>query len=155
MEDLGLAVGHFGHSTDRLGMDGVARGLESLATLHAATWNSRQLQRQSWLPQSMDNPVDSDGLLRMYNYIKVNLRKPEYQQLLPTWMYEKPELFSHAFDELAAFELEQTSPGCMIHGTPIRATAFYAATASGSGWIGNSPDTAGHGATLRTSCWVR
>jgi len=37
MEDLGLAAGQFGHSNDHLGVDGVARGLESLATLHAAT----------------------------------------------------------------------------------------------------------------------
>jgi hypothetical protein len=124
MEDLGLAAGQFGHSTDHLGVDGVARGLESLATLHAATWNSPQLQEQRWLPVSMANPVDSEGLLRMYNYIKVNLRKPEYQRLLPKWMYETPELFSHAFDELAAFELEQTSPSCLIHGDSHQGNSF-------------------------------
>jgi hypothetical protein len=123
MEDLGLAAGQFGHSTDHLGVDGVARGLESLATLHAATW-SPLLQEQRWLPVSMANPVDSDGLLRMYNYIKVNLRKPEYQRLLPKWMYETPELFSHAFDELAAFELEQTSPSCLIHGDSHQGNSF-------------------------------
>ena len=124
MEDLGLAAGKFGHSTDHLGVDGVARGLESLATLHAATWNSPQLRGQGWLPVSMANPVDCDGLLRMYNYIKVNLRKPEYQRLLPKWMYETPELFSHAFDELAAFEREQTSPSCLIHGDSHQGNSF-------------------------------
>lgn len=72
----------------------------------------------------MANPVDSDGLLRMYNYIKVNLRKPDYQRLLPKWMYETPELFSHAFDELAAFEREQTSPGCVIHGDSHQGNSF-------------------------------
>ncbi len=124
MEDLGLAAGKFGHSTDHLGVDGVARGLESLATLHAATWNSPQLRGQGWLPVSMANPVDCDGLLRMYNYIKVNLRKPEYQRLLPKWMYETPELFSHAFDELAAFEREQSSPSCLIHGDSHQGNSF-------------------------------
>ncbi|GLK88679.1 phosphotransferase [Pseudomonas turukhanskensis] len=127
MEDLGVAEGRFGHSTDHLGVDGVAAGLESLATLHAATWGNAQLQRQAWLPVSMDNPVDSNGLLRMYNYIRVNLRRPEYQQLLPTWMYETPELFSHAFDELAAFELEQTSPSCVIHGDSHQGNSFLRA----------------------------
>jgi hypothetical protein len=124
MEDLGLAAGTFGHSTDHLGVDGVARGLESLATLHGATWADTQLQRQHWLPVSMDNPVDSNGLLRMYNYIKVNLRKAEYQRLLPKWMYETPELFSHAFDELAAFERQQTSPSCLIHGDSHQGNSF-------------------------------
>ncbi len=124
MEDLGLAPGQFGHSTDHLGVDGVAAGLESLATLHGATWGSELLQRQSWLPVSMANPVDSNGLLRMYNYIKVNLRKPEYRQLLPAWMYEAPQLFSQAFDELAAFELEQRSPSCLIHGDAHQGNSF-------------------------------
>jgi len=124
MEDLGLAAGQFGHSTDHLGVDGVAQGLESLATLHGATWGLSGLQKQGWLPVSMANPVDSDGLLRMYNYIKVNLRKPDYQRLLPKWMYKTPELFSHAFDELAAFEREQTSPGCVIHGDSHQGNSF-------------------------------
>ncbi len=124
MEDLGVADGQFGHSTHHLGVDGVAAGLESLATLHGATWGNAQLQRQAWLPVSMDNPVDSNGLLRMYNYIRVNLRRPEYQKLLPKWMYERPELFSHAFDELAAFELEQTSPSCLIHGDSHQGNSF-------------------------------
>ncbi len=124
MEDLGLAAGRFGHSTDHLGVDGVARGLESLATLHAATWADPQLHRQGWLPVSMANPVDTDGLLRMYNYIKVNLRKDDYHQRLPRWMYETPELFSHAFDELAAFERAQTSPICLIHGDSHQGNSF-------------------------------
>ena len=62
MEDMGVAAGQFGHSTDHLGVDGVAAGLESLATLHGATWGSAQLQAQAWLPVSMANPVDCDGL---------------------------------------------------------------------------------------------
>lgn len=124
MEDLGLAAGQFGHSTDHLGVDGVAAGLESLATLHGATWGSAQLQQQAWLPVSMANPVDCDGLLRMYNYIQVNLSKPEYQRVLPSWMYDSPQLFSHAFDEMAAFEREQTSPGCLIHGDAHQGNSF-------------------------------
>ncbi|MEO9240863.1 MULTISPECIES: phosphotransferase [Pseudomonas] len=124
MEDLGLAAGKFGHSTDHLGVDGVAQGLESLAALHAVTWAHPRLHRQVWLPVSMANPVDNDGLLRMYNYIKVNLGKDDYRQRLPRWIYETPELFSHAFDELAAFERAQVSPSCLIHGDSHQGNSF-------------------------------
>ncbi|WP_223518036.1 MULTISPECIES: hypothetical protein [unclassified Pseudomonas] len=44
MEDLTLAPGEFGNSTHHLGVDGVAKGQESLAMLHAALWNSPQLK---------------------------------------------------------------------------------------------------------------
>jgi hypothetical protein len=127
MEDLALAPGEFGHSTHHLGVDGVARGLESLATLHAELWGSAELKAQTWLPTSMDNPVDTDQLLRMYDYMRLNLRKPEYKAILPEWMYSTPEVFAHAFDELSAFEREQTSPMCLVHGDSHQGNSFLRA----------------------------
>src|SRR3546814_14439181 len=38
LEDLADAGGKFGHSTDVIGIDGVANALEGLATLHGAWW---------------------------------------------------------------------------------------------------------------------
>lgn len=124
MEDLGVAPGQFGNSSHHLGVDGVAKGLESLATLHGALWDSPLLEEQTWLKTSMDTPVDTDQLLRMYNYIALNLPKPGYQAFLPKWMSETPELFSHAFDELTAFEMEQTSPRCLVHGDSHQGNSF-------------------------------
>lgn len=127
MEDLGLSEGLFGHSTDCLGVDGVAKGLESLAVLHAALWGSSELKNQDWLPVSMQHPVDCDQYLRNYNYNRLNLRKPEYQAILPSWIYDTPELFGHAFDELSAFELEQTHPMCLVHGDAHQGNSFLRA----------------------------
>ncbi|WP_313053534.1 phosphotransferase [Pseudomonas lopnurensis] len=124
MEDLALAPGQFGHSTHHLGVDGVAKGLESLASLHAALWGSAELDAQRWLPVSMEHPIDCDQLLRNYNYMRLNLRKPEYHAFLPGWLYETPELFAQAFDELAAFELRQDSPRCLVHGDSHQGNSF-------------------------------
>ncbi len=127
MEDLGTAAGQFGHSSHRLGVDGVAKGLESLAVLHGALWDSPRLEEQAWLHTSMDTPVDTDQLLRMYNYIALNLPKPEYRAVLPRWIYETPELFSHAYDELAAFERAQTTPRGLVHGDSHQGNSFLRA----------------------------
>ncbi|WP_199170753.1 MULTISPECIES: phosphotransferase [unclassified Caulobacter] len=124
MEDLGASPGQFGHSSHHLGVDGVAKALESLAILHGALWDSPQLDEQAWLHASMDTPVDTDQLLRMYNYIGLNLPKPEYRAVLPHWLYETPELFSHAYDELAAFERAQTTPRCLVHGDAHQGNSF-------------------------------
>ncbi len=127
MEDLAAAPGEFGNSSHHLGVDGVAKGLESLATLHGALWDSPLLEAQTWLKTSMDTPVDTDQLLRMYNYIALNLPKPGYQAFLPKWINETPELFSHAYDELTAFEMEQTSPRCLVHGDSHQGNSFLRA----------------------------
>ena len=124
MEDLGAAPGKFGNSQDHLGIDGVAKGLESLAVLHGALWNSDRLNQQNWLHRSMDTPVDTDQLLRMYNYLTLNTRKKEYKAFLPNWIYETPELFSQAFDELAAQEREQAGPLCLVHGDAHQGNSF-------------------------------
>ena len=128
MEDLGLAEGQFGNSADHLGVDGVAKGLESLASLHGALWDSDRLRQQRWLHRSMDCPVDTDQLLRMYNYLSLNTRKSVYKKILPQWLYDTPLLFSHAFDELAAFEREQQGPLCLVHGESHQGNSFLRAS---------------------------
>ena len=128
MEDLGSVPGEFGHSSHHLGVDGVAKGLETLAVLHGALWASPLLDEQAWLQSSMDTPVDTDQLLRMYNYWTLNLRKPAYQAILPKWIYETPELFAQAYDELAAFEREQTTPRCLVHGDAHQGNSFLRAS---------------------------
>lgn len=127
MEDLGAADGAFGHSTHHLGVDGVAAGLESLATLHAAWWASPELPRQRWLPVSMDTPVDTEQLLRNWNYIARNLVDPAYRALLPAWLYDRPERFAHAFDELAAFARGEPGPRCLVHGDSHQGNSFLRA----------------------------
>ena len=124
MEDLGSAPGAFGNSADHLGVDGVAKGLESLAVLHGALWGSPVLDEQAWLPTSMDTPVDTDQLLQMYNYVALNLPKPAYRAFLPQWIYDTPELFSFAYDELTAFEMAQTTPRCLVHGDAHQGNSF-------------------------------
>ena len=124
MEDLGLAAGSFGNSQDHIGVDGVAAGLESLATLHGSLWNSERLQQQRWLHRSMDTLVDTNQLQRMYNYLSLNTSKPQYKAILPNWIYDTPELFAHAFDELAAQEREQSGPLCLVHGDAHQGNSF-------------------------------
>jgi len=127
MEDLGAADGRFGNSADHLGVDGVARGLESLAVLHGALWGISLLRAQTWLPTSMDTPVDTEQVLRMYNYIALNLAKPTYQAFLPRWIVDAPERFAHAFDELAAFAREAPGPHCLVHGDSHQGNSFLRA----------------------------
>lgn len=124
MEDLGSADGQFGNSTHHLGVDGVAAGLQSLAVLHGALWDSPLLREQTWLPTSMDTPVDTEQVLRMYNYIALNLAKPAYQAFLPRWILETPERFAHAFDELADFARTQPGPRCLVHGDSHQGNSF-------------------------------
>lgn len=127
MEDLGAAQGAFGNSADHLGIDGVAKGLESLAVLHGALWDSPLLASQQWLQTSMDTPVDTDQVLRMYNYIALNLGKPSYQNSLPRWILATPELLAHAFDELAAFARAAPGPRCLVHGDSHQGNSFLRA----------------------------
>jgi Ecdysteroid kinase-like family len=127
MEDLGAAEGQFGHSAHHLGVDGVARGLASLAVLHGALWDSPLLPAQSWLQTSMDTPVDTEQLRRNWNYIALNLAKPSYQAFLPRWIYDQPELFAHAFDELADFARTQPGPHCLVHGDSHQGNSFLRA----------------------------
>ena len=119
-----MAPGEFGNSSHHLGVDGVAKGLETLAVLHGALWDSPKLDEQPWLHTSMDTPVDTEQLLRMYNYIALNVAKPTYRAFLPKWIIETPELFSFAYDELTAFEMAQTAPRCLMHGDAHQGNSF-------------------------------
>jgi len=133
MEDLGSAPGNFGNSRDHLGVDGVAKGLESLALLHAALWGSPILETQHWLHASMDTPVDTEQPLRMWNYLDLNRCKDEYKKFLPDWLYATPELFVQAFDELAEQERTQKAPRCLVHGDSHQGNSFLRSSADGNG----------------------
>jgi hypothetical protein len=127
MENLAVAPGAFGNSTGQLGVDGVARGLESLAVLHGALWRSPRLDELHWLPGSMDTPVDTEQVILFYNYIIYNLEQPAYRGVLPQWVYETPELLNHVLDELSAYEREQTGPRCLVHGDAHQGNSFLRA----------------------------
>jgi hypothetical protein len=75
----------------------------------------------------MDTPVDSEQLLRNYNYIALNLAKPSYQAFLPRWILDTPERFAHAFDELAEFARSQPGPRCLVHGDSHQGNSFLRA----------------------------
>lgn len=127
MEDLGAAAGRFGNSADHLGVDGVAKGLESLALLHGALWDSPLLPAQTWLQTSMDTGVDTEQVLRNWHYIALNLAKPSYQAFLPHWVVETPELLAHAYDHLAEFARTQPGPHCLVHGDSHQGNSFLRA----------------------------
>jgi hypothetical protein len=98
-----------------------------LAVLHGALWDSPLLPAQTWLQTSMDTPVDTEQLRRNWNYIALNLAKPSYQAVLPRWLFETPELFAHAFDELAHFARIQPGPHCLVHGDAHQGNSFLRA----------------------------
>jgi hypothetical protein len=116
MEDLAASNVRFGHSTDHLGVEGVALGLESLARLHGAWWDSPRLEQHRWLPTSMRTYIDNEQLRMMWAYAEVNVVKPSYQAILPRWMCEDPQRLIRAFDALAAHEQTYSPPRCIVHG---------------------------------------
>jgi aminoglycoside phosphotransferase (APT) family kinase protein len=75
----------------------------------------------------MDTPVDTEQVLRMYNYLALNLARPSYQAFLPRWIYDQPELLAHAFDELADFARTQPGPRCLVHGDSHQGNSFLRA----------------------------
>src|SRR3546814_8166523 len=100
-------LGTFGLSTDHLGIDGVAKGLGTLAVLHGAFWNSPKLEANDWLRTSMDTPVDTEQLRMMYSWVEINLAKQEYKDVLPKWLLDEPDRFIRLFDRLTAFRSEE------------------------------------------------
>lgn len=116
MEDLVALGGTFGNSRQHLGVDGVALGLETLARLHGAWWDSPKLAEADWLPRSMDTPIDTAQLRFMYPYVEKNLVKPEYRAILPVWMYDTPDRFHRAFDALCAYERSLGRARSIVHG---------------------------------------
>lgn len=115
LADLAVEPGRFGHSNDHLGVDDAAVAVESLAELHASLWGDPRLE-QAWLPRSMDTPVDTEQVIRLYNYLAINLEDPVYQEVLPDWAYETPEQLNHLLDELSAYEQTYDGPLCLVHG---------------------------------------
>ncbi len=127
MEDLAAAPGDFGASGDHLGVDGVAKALESLAILHGVLWDSPQLDDERWLPRSMDDPVDTEQVIQLYNYLVFNMEDPAYRAVVPDWVYENPERLNHVLDELSAFERELDGPRCLVHGDAHQGNSFLRA----------------------------
>jgi hypothetical protein len=124
MEDLALSPGRFGASTDRLGVDAIATGLETLAVIHGAMWGSAALDEADWLPRSMGTDNDSEQVIQYWNYIQYNLDNPAYRAVVPAWVDERPELMHHALDELSAYELDLRGPRCLVHGDAHQGNSF-------------------------------
>lgn len=123
MEDLGTSAGSFGASTDHIGVDGVAAGLESLAKIHASKWGT-PANEGTWPQRSMECQRDADMLVLLYGYLELNMAKPDFRSVLPDWLYEQPILLSNAYDELAARELERDGPICLVHGDAHQGNSF-------------------------------
>ncbi|MGD9794599.1 MAG: phosphotransferase [Acidimicrobiia bacterium] len=127
MEDLALSPGAFGLSSDHLGIDAVATGLETLARIHGAMWGDPRLATWDWLKQNMDTDNDTEQVVQYWNYIHFNLADPEFQDAVPSWVLETPELMAHVLDELAAYEREQLGPRCLVHGDTHQGNSFLRA----------------------------
>ena len=116
LEDLGDAGGRFGHSTDLLGIEGVARALEDLAKLHGAWWGDERLGQLAWLPRSMDTPVDTDQIALMRPYVDANLKSGIYNDVLPPWIVEDHSRLDRVYAKLNKWAREQPGPFCLVHG---------------------------------------
>ena len=124
MEDLTDVPGAFGLSTDHLGIDGVAAGLESLALVHGSMWGDPRLDGYSWLMPSMGTDNDTEQVRQFWYYITYNLSDPAYREAVPGWVLETPELMSHALDELTAYERALPGPRCLVHGDAHQGNSF-------------------------------
>jgi hypothetical protein len=127
MEDLSISPGQFGASDDHLGVDRVAEGLASLAVIHGALWGSSQLDAFDWLAPSMGTENDSEQVIEYWEYIWFNLGLPEYEAVVPSWVYEHPEKLQHVLDELCAFELALPGPRGLVHGDSHQGNSFLRA----------------------------
>jgi hypothetical protein len=128
MEDLAVSPGAFGGSGDELGVDGVAGGLESLAMVHAALWGDPRLVSFDWLAPSMGTANDTEQVIEYWQYIWFNLTDPEYESVVPRWVYETPEVMNHALDELSVFERGLPRPSCLVHGDAHQGNSFLRAS---------------------------
>src|SRR3546814_9693178 len=124
MEDLAAEGGTLGLSTGQLGIDGVAKGLGTLAVLHGAFWNSPKLEANDWLRTSMDTPVDTEQLRMMYSWVEINLAKQEYKDVLPKWLLDEPDRFIRLLDRLTAFEHAKTGQRCLVHGDSHQGNSY-------------------------------
>jgi hypothetical protein len=124
MEDLAVSLGEFGASDDHLGIDGVAQGLESLALVHGAMWGDPRLEAFAWLCPSMGTENDTEQVIQFWHYIRFNLTDPEYEAVVPRWVYDTPGLMNHVLDELSAYERELPWPKCLVHGDAHQGNSF-------------------------------
>ena len=127
MEDLAVSPGRFGLSDDALGVDGVAKGLETLAHVHGILWDDPSLATSDWLPNSMGTDNDTEQVIQYWHYIQYNLTDPAYTAVVPGWVYEAPELMHHALDELSAYEAALPGPRCLVHGDAHQGNSFLRA----------------------------
>jgi hypothetical protein len=116
LEDLVESGGSFGHATQLVGVDGVARALEALATLHAQFWNDPRLAQQSWLPRSMGTFIDTDQIVFMRRYIDANLARESVRKLLPARLNADNALLDRAYAGLNAWANAQPGPFTLVHG---------------------------------------
>src|SRR3546814_8652428 len=116
LEDLADAGGKFSHSTDVIGIDGVAKALEGLATLHGAWWGNERLDQLTWLPRSMDTPIDTNQIELMRPYINANLTSGAYSSILPDWLVEDHSRLDRVYAKLNEWERAQPGPFCLVHG---------------------------------------
>lgn len=114
LEDLGDAGGLFGHSSQLIGVDGVAHALGHLARIHGAYWG--KLDHIDWLPRAMDTPVDTNQLRMMWFLVSENLARDVYIARLPRWINEDHDRFLKVYDLLNLYARRQTGPRCLVHG---------------------------------------
>jgi hypothetical protein len=124
MEDLTTSAGTFGASDDHLGVDRVADGLASLAVIHGALWGDPRLDAFDWLAPSMGTDNDTEQVIEYWEYIWFNLGDPDYQRVVPGWVYDHPERMQHVLDELSAFELALPGPRGLVHGDSHQGNSF-------------------------------
>ena len=127
MEDLAIAPGAFGASSDHLGVDAVASAVESLALVHGALWGDARLESFDWLAPSMGTDNDTEQVIQFWHYIWYNLTDPAYEAVVPRWVYDTPEVMNHVLDELAAYERERPGPRCLVHGDAHQGNSFLRA----------------------------
>lgn len=116
LEDLVDSGGTFGHSTDLIGVDGVANALEALASLHGSLWNDARLNQQAWLPRSMATTIDTDQIDFMRPYIDANLKRDKMLSLIPQRIVADHALLDRAYAGLNRWVAQQPGPFCLVHG---------------------------------------
>lgn len=127
MEDLSIEGGHFGISTDHMGVEEAARAVASLAKIHGAFWDSPLLHAAAadWLPVSMATPVDAQQLHMMYSFAQANHVKPEYQAFLPGWIKCDLSRLHTVFDALIDFaQTREQGPWCLVHGDSHQGNSY-------------------------------
>ncbi len=118
LEDLIDRGGKFGHSTQHVGVEGVATALEGLAKLHGSFWDSPRISPENapWLQTSMNTPVDHDQVRIMWHWIGENLKEDNFRAIAPKHYLTNPRRVEQAYDKLVDFERAFEAPYCVILG---------------------------------------